>query len=577
MHPSLNVSNFSRLPPFLRKRAVAAASGSQEDALALLKDVTDVAPNYRPFLLPVIYTVLNPARIPMILSRFDSSGSASINSDILATRFCLGGLLRLRQSKAIPIGAFADLWTVVWPWIEFLDEYEESLGVDMAPAMARYEVLVSLIRFLHDDESAMQLIDSTPGVHVVVARAWSYFVIHGPETGMSNVSYFIARLWKNPTTWDSAAFDELIVGAGGTRMDLASVVVSHLKRVLPHPYSRVTRDTVFYLVPIAYLVINHQDPPFRDALSLCGIVTALTTSAQALCRSTLDDAAMPLKPLFSALMQQISSFPPIWVTEALRAGLLEIVFTPHHRKAIYQALTALVRNILPAATVYQSALLQLSTSLAQVRHRNPDTTFGDMALRAGWVRLEALAESRSRILDEHRRGAFTSTRACHDIECGEIRPKQELKQCSGCLSAYYCSRTCQTSDWRRGGHRQTCRPREYPHISSRDRSFFLALVLQAYTTSKQEEITEKRLLFMEEHSHQVPYIMFDFTTGSSDIEVGSPGDVPSEFKFEMERTVRSGGQMQLHLVKVLHRTPTESSASRIWPFSLRIGSRSVAA
>ncbi|KAJ6472460.1 hypothetical protein C8R45DRAFT_936353 [Mycena sanguinolenta] len=450
----------------------------------------------------------------MILSRFDSSGFASINSDILATRFCLGGLLRLRQSKVIPLDAFAELWVVVWPWIEFLDECEESLGVDKAPAMAIYDVFVSLIRFFHDDKSAAQVIDSTPGVHMVIARAWRHFVNKGPETGISNVSYFIGRLWKNPTSWDSAAFEELIVGAGGTRMDLASVVVSHLRRVFPHPYSRVTSDTVFYLIPIIYLVANHQDPAFKDALSLCGIVTALTTSARALCRSSSNDVAMQLQPLFSVLIQQISPFPPRWVSA-------QPLFIPRH-----------------------------SFNLKPPLHK---------VLSAYWLRVGVLVESRVRILDEHRGGAFTSTRAC-------------------------------LSDWRRGGHRQMCRPRgtlfhvlspsfiiddestEYSHISSGDQSFFLALVLHAYTTSKQEEIAEKRLLFMEQHSNQIPYIMFDFTTGSCEIDVGPSEDLPSEFAFEIERTVRSGGQIQLHLVKVLDGTHAESSVSRIWPFSLRIGS-----
>ncbi|KAF7357102.1 MYND-type domain-containing protein [Mycena sanguinolenta] len=162
------------------------------------------------------------------------------------------------------------------------------------------------------------------------------------------------------------------------------------------------------------------------------------------------------------------------------------------------------------------------------------------------------------------------------IKCGDIRPKQELKRCSGCLSAYYCSRKCQANDWRRGGHRQTCGPREYSPTSTKDRSFFLALVLHTHRT-QQEKITQKHRLFKQKYPEEIPFIMLDFTTGTCEIHVRSSGDVPSEYVVDMERAASSGGELQLYLMKVLDGTLMESGKRQmtlIWSFPLRIGNHS---
>ena len=39
--------------------------------------------------------------------------------------------------------------------------------------------------------------------------------------------------------------------------------------------------------------------------------------------------------------------------------------------------------------------------------------------------------------------------------CG--RPSEQLRSCSGCRSAAYCSRQCQLKHWKEGGHKRECK------------------------------------------------------------------------------------------------------------------------
>ncbi|KAJ6467243.1 hypothetical protein C8R45DRAFT_1019527 [Mycena sanguinolenta] len=578
MHPALNVSNFSRLPLTLRKRAEAAVSGSHEEIMSLFDDPENIAPAHLRSLLPVPYSVLNPARIPEILAQFDTSGWRSIRRYIFQAHTSIRSILVLFSSEAIPLGASVDLWEAVWPWIAFLNEYEQSLssgkdsiGEESPNAYKRY---LALIRYLEKDETARQLIYSTAGLYVVVGRAWPY-LIHADAETLYSVSHFLAQ-WFGPDQWNPAAYEDVIVGCGGSRMDLATLIVSQIQRMLPRPDSTVTENTVLHLIGV--LCIGHEpDPELDDALLSCGIVTALTTASRALCRCHLDIAETVVKGFLPALvLNHISSFPPIWLPESLRAGLLEIVFTRYHWKAISPFVDMLLKDVLLPATVYHSVLVQLRISISQVRNMNMAAIFRDNALLALWKNLVEVAERRFRIVDKYSDGTLTAPRGCDDPECAKICPKHDLKRCGGCLTTYYCSQTCQTNHWGRGGHRWTCgdlslrQERDYARYSSRDRSFLRALTYHEYTT-RREEIASTRLIRMQQYPGQIMCLLFDFTQPTCEIAVGPLEGLIrlGPFESEVEQTTRSEGRIELHLMRVqhgVHRT------IRIWPFPLRVGS-----
>ncbi|KAF7364410.1 hypothetical protein MSAN_01101800 [Mycena sanguinolenta] len=432
MHSSLSLSNFSKLPSSLKIRATAVASGALQETQALHNDLERIPRRYLPFLLPAFHSALNTAHIPAILTRFNSLGLADIRTDVLQAHLCLGGMRKLAVSKVISADALPDLWRTAWQWIQFLDEYHDSFSGDSVDADTRYNTFLSLMRYLHGNDPQKPFFDSTTGVYVVVGRAWRHF-IHGrdPLRGLSDVSYFLG-LWFKGSTWGSAALEELFVGSGGTRTDLASMVVSHIKRFLPNPDSVVTQETFFHFMGVLSMVAGksvtgHYDYAFRDALLLCGIVNALTTTAAALCHSTHPSARHLLEVVLPTLVDQIASLPPMRLPEALRAGLLEILFSSHNRNAISPVFISFLEEIFAPATICHPVLVQLQISLPQVPHRDAAAIFRDPALLTRWESLIETIESRFRILDEYRTGTLTAMRACDALECATICPKKRAQ------------------------------------------------------------------------------------------------------------------------------------------------------
>jgi hypothetical protein len=86
--------------------------------------------------------------------------------------------------------------------------------------------------------------------------SWPGGLIRGEnDEGFDDVCHFLGLLFRNIERIPGA-FEELIAGAGGTREELASLVVLYIDRVLPRPDSTVTTQALLHLVGIVYLVAN---------------------------------------------------------------------------------------------------------------------------------------------------------------------------------------------------------------------------------------------------------------------------------------------------------------------------------
>jgi hypothetical protein len=262
-----------------------------------------------------------------------------------------------------------------------LDEYHDHLP----PLETRYALYLSLFSWFRASSEADELIDTSVGLCAVVGRAWRHLIDEEDEKGLTLVSQFLG-LWFRHKTWNSAAFENLVNGVGGTLEDLASLIVLHIRRVLPNSDSTVTPQTISHLTGVLYLVDSgilrqHWNYSFRTALSSHGIVTALTTVSLALALSTEDMAQLELKPFLATLVDHLCTFPrQRWVTESLRAGLLSAILTcgtARHIEGINISLVDLLQDILPTATIFRSVLLQLRVSLMEVRDRDPAETLGN--------------------------------------------------------------------------------------------------------------------------------------------------------------------------------------------------------
>ncbi|KAF7360825.1 Family S53 protease-like protein [Mycena sanguinolenta] len=376
--------------------------GSKEETVAFVNEFPEIDPRFFPYLLPVIYIGLSTPPVREILGRFDSSGWDSIKSDIACVHICIHGLLFLEEFQAIHPGAYVYLWERLWLWIKFLDEHEDALcGDSYLPPEIRYVRFVSAIHFLHADEETKTMIDSSSGLYVVIGRAWHHFIRTKHEGGMAYVSYFLGGWHPNHTARNSAAFSELLAGSGGMRMVLASMVVSHLKHVLPTPDCPVTDENASSLYGVFRILSSHNDSEFEDALLSNGIVASLTIASRALTGIALNSGRIQVTMCFLTLADKAGWFLPARLPEALRAGLFEIAFTPtsHDRLGKPSPFITFLKSAILPASVYHSVLVQLRHSLQQVRDRDPATIFTDATDLARWESFVEVVGSRLRILE----------------------------------------------------------------------------------------------------------------------------------------------------------------------------------
>ncbi|KAJ7917615.1 hypothetical protein B0H13DRAFT_1994406 [Mycena leptocephala] len=567
MHPSLQLSNFLKLPRPLRERATAAAHGSMHALSTLFDEISNIAPEHLPFLLPAFYSSLDPVEIPTMLERVDLSAMHVESVRLRVTQALTGlrGIATLGVLRVIPSPALVDLWPNAWQWIEFLDAYRDNLpSADILSSAATYLVYVTIFRLFRGNEQASSLIDVAGGVCVVVGRAWSGFVHADDNKGFDSVCDFLGRSF---TILDHNKLDEFVVGAGNTRTDFASLVVSHIERVVPHSDTVVTQATLFQLIGVLYLVegvfLGAFDVAVRDTLLSQGIVTALTTASRALSSSTEPNAKIALKGLFGALVSAFSTFPAHkWIIQALRAGLLPAVFSCSSSRNIAKTLPSLLyllQGLLPASTVYHSVLSLLQDSLVEVRDRNPASVFENSEVLEHWGRFVELVEERLQVVKQYNTGSLLATRACNNVECNKICDKHEFKCCAGC-TANYCSKACQKNDWRNGDHRHICMIRD-SHLSTRDRSFMRALVLHDYLAAK-ENISMMIIHSMHADATEFTYTRFDYFSGRCKIGVGSLQEVVPQFPYDVGRVMKSNWSMHLHAIKVFE---GDDSVVRVFP------------
>ncbi|KAK7002403.1 hypothetical protein R3P38DRAFT_1733277 [Favolaschia claudopus] len=655
MHSSLKLSNLSKFPPRFKKLAQESVSGSAEATMSLLA-TEELPPRCIPCLLPVIYSALDPAKIFAHLGLINSSTSEEdflpngvIWLQAVEKVICLRNLWDIKEQCHIPSAAFMDLWPRVWAWIDFLDEFRDLVPISQkTPLQTRYTIFLTSFQMFRGNEAVKNLMDKTPHLYAIVGRAWNIFLngdvvtdtAHEPELeedrlmGLDDVSYFL-RLWSWSESWGSPSFEELVAGVGGTRSHLASLVVAHIHFALPTASTPAVEANVLHLVAMMYLVggtgeesgtaSRSRDSIFRDALLHKGAIAALTTAIQAIDGSTVPIAATVMQCMLRALVSLMNNFPRHkWVVQALDAGLLNVMLccgSAKRLKEMSALLDDLLYDILPSTTVYHSVLSAFQRGLAKIQHIDVKARFGDEIYLELWEGLFRLVRPRLALLDEYDSGQLAASihRACDNLECCNVVPKRELKCCNSCLSAVYCSRACQKTDWK-AGHRQGCpilyakrRGRPYSFTATKDRSFFRALVHDEYTR-RREEVALELILFMHDDPKLEPYVCFVYINGTCELDIGAMEDLllsdgdkcdndndqeeyqtseavdlesdsghsdDSELRYEREpyvdfsydvsRTKGSRGKLWLHLMDVLDR-PGDEEQAQTWAFPIRYAS-----
>ncbi|KAJ7493891.1 hypothetical protein FB451DRAFT_1491425 [Mycena latifolia] len=516
MHASLRLNNISRLPDPSKELALSAANGSLDDLEELHRLISESPESQLRLFIPAFYANLSDLRdLP------DADLPARFSRVMIALKglSALQGHLVARAS---------------------LDRHSGITATSRTPMYTHF--LTTMLNLRHDTDTA-SAIDSTPRICVFFTRGWVAALEGGQMTQqlVDDLCHFLLQV-LNLRDPDPNTLDEIREGAGGTPDHMASLMVKHIQYFVPHKDHVVTdRDAFGLLCVFQMLEAAHvREGPLSYGFAAHGMVKCACTVICALCGSPPVMITEHLIPLnFTVVVSSLMKFPGFTLAkEAFESGLPRaiVLAASQHMPLLMIPLRHLIQNVLPPTLAYHSVLSTLPNALEDAQ-----------ALR-GYPGLQNLgARQRMDRFCELGDGAD-----CRDETCPEIRTDDDLRRCSACQNAFYCSQACQTADWA-AGHRKLCaRPanahyKAAAHLSASDRAFLRALLHHDYTAARAELLCAQ-LRFARAYPGTPCLVTFDYSGGRLRRTVG-PADARVDAQLGA-RAARGGGRVDLHVVLV---------------------------
>ncbi|KAJ7463360.1 hypothetical protein FB451DRAFT_1370793 [Mycena latifolia] len=569
IHPCLRRENFARLPVSLRRMANAAMDGSplgdKGQGLAQLCRFT--TEEHQHLILPALYANLDPAGIPSA----DVVDTMLVTHDPIAFSSILRALMALDQLPVIsltPHSTFPDLWGRVWPWIAFFDSYHESLRC-IPPERELYSMFLGL--FVHfQSGGGPGVIATTRGVRAIAARAWMVVQDTPDGQGLTTLCHFLRH---ESGLHNPEALDEIADGAGGME-NLASMTLNLLTRAMGQDQTPLTSKMFYYAsIAVKFMYEVHMyggsNGPFGKALLSQGLARILTSAL-----GRIDDVqtAYPTGPAslqlgLSVLHRWLPVIPGFtYVAQAVEAGLLRIIVscTITNSELCHDHLDFFV-DFLPAYTVYHSVLVHMKKALLHANELAVMPAFTSSKYYPKWQVFTTLARSRLRFLEYFESPSYHALKACDNMECDEVRLKDDFQRCASCQDLYYCSKQCQISDWK-AGHRHVCKKFQalrqfvWERLTTRDRSFMRALLHDDYLELRKDVLIHQTC-FLIAHPHVKFYTTFDYTAGAVTVNIkGVPTDGRgtdyhepewvARWEDQVQRASRSAGRMEVHLMLI---------------------------
>ncbi|KAJ7484860.1 hypothetical protein B0H11DRAFT_1163161 [Mycena galericulata] len=480
------------------------------------------------------------------------------------------------QRNLVVAAAMEDLWPRLWFWIQFQDRYaglhpRESLSgaltMDYGEPTATNSTHLATLRICtlvgsgsHGENIPNSAVAATPGVALFVMRLWVRWLHdeHVRETSKGCMAlllhYFIHAAGPN--------FTQILEVVGGTILDFASLLIKHINIIISdlrlggHPELDISEFCLFL-----HDVTASQ---YSADLAMVGLTKPLVRSALSLWPIHKDIVLRLLVSLHNILWAA-PLYP--WVAEALDAGLLTVLSRwgidgGYENEYTHDFLRNILRVILPCQLVYYSILRRVE----KVDHVSLIPLLQHEGIRRDWQRLWDLIAERLSVkarFDIRR----ISTKFCDNMVCKTVGPKTGFLRCSHCSTTYYCSKACQATHWRFGGHRAVCHrsgPKGGEELTTKQMSFIRYVVHHDYLARK-DEILTLRAAFMRSSAHPF-YTEFDYTHGELGLTVLPTKNLPpllssatakSQWIDLVYRMACSSGRMTLDVavVQMGHATP----------------------
>ncbi|KAJ6526187.1 hypothetical protein DFH09DRAFT_1095411 [Mycena vulgaris] len=215
----------------------------------------------------------------------------------------LQGLYQVRWIFTIHTDLCPLVWTRIWAWVQRLDTYRELVGAIIPFSETdAYDLYIRSIIKREFPTPVLSL--TTPGVRVVVARAWLLLSVGRAQApGLSAVVRF---LHEDTESTHPANLAEYIEASGVN--DFTSLVIRHIEWILA---SSVAVDRLFDLSGIFRILMSlvPSRSPVYAALLNKGIITAITNIIRHYSVSHSEQAGELLPQCFTLLERAFDTAP----------------------------------------------------------------------------------------------------------------------------------------------------------------------------------------------------------------------------------------------------------------------------
>ncbi|KAJ7608259.1 hypothetical protein FB45DRAFT_1067616 [Roridomyces roridus] len=601
MHECLRLGALENLPISVRSFAQAAVSGSTDRMQWIVEAMMpeENTPSLI-YLLPLVYRLLHPARIPTS----DPDYAVLTRAEADACEAAMAALQAVAYTKTIPHEVTVDVWNRIWRWHQFLEAHykvSEDFRQEQGLCCRTVQVAHHLQRHPHMGP----IIKSTPRFYSAVFQTWMVAL----EVAIYSKNFSAIPLF-NPVAPFMAEVDFI-----ATPQRLEDFVDDHdisfvATRLLEHAGvglklfkdppqrragSHVLSIALGFLILVAKAAYEQYVPLARQLfveLARQDIALGLVRVAHTVLQtSNVPNPATILNSLYSLRFIFREEMVNPKVRLDIATGIIYIVAVcgqdvdlAELRAETEDVLKDFLLHYLPSLTIHwgDGSGSTVVSALDAHEFRLPALS---PALRDAWKNFAALARDRAEFSKSFDSTGIVRMKACDNTLCTAFDARTLFKRCSGCATAFYCSVRCQAIDWN-DGHRAACKHHDSllrghfgrtstSPTTSRQRAVMRSILHRDYLDLKLHIYTEAvRSMHLSGDPDAGYFVMFDYTRGGVIVDVHSLAlksrDLIWLWELEPEwdeieaRAERSGGRMTIHVMRV-----REGSLNRRWVVPLR--------
>ncbi|KAJ6451108.1 hypothetical protein C8R47DRAFT_1259808 [Mycena vitilis] len=409
MHKSLELRTLKQLPPSSRyqKAALSAAQGSFAHLQQIMVHIVESGPPNAILYLPICWPNLDPTKIPTPHELDDLLANSKADDIPKFPFIALEMILFLRN---IPPQALLDLWPRIWPWIQFLDTYSEL--------MPTCPVLLHLywVFFGYLDRVPNTLVNTTPGVRALIAKAWVEYVDNGSveSGGFSALLRFIG----SDVPLSEACLVEYAAGVGDSVDHLAALVCSHFLMVRGHVSLGPIQMGIRFALAIGAGEASAAESEFQTCLRRRGVVAVLAEITRDFAeelRAFPQDVQLKVTVSDCLSLLVLELCHPagyLWIPEAIRAGLLGTLACLAHVQAADDHILYIQLLLTEAhrSTAYYSVLREIEGCPSELSKRIPPDP-----ILPQWVAFVALAKDRLELKKTFDSTDYVAYLACDNL------------------------------------------------------------------------------------------------------------------------------------------------------------------